>query len=725
MEINPAQARPSRSARARRAMHCAAWALLAGPAVAMAASVPWTPSIAGRHAIELLVDDAGLALTVTQWPLPRDAVQQAIDALPADLSPSLEAARDQVRAELRRQRLSQATITLREHEDAVPGFGDDATPGSSLELRTAELDGPHLAMQLGGRLDPAGNPASSGARARLDDSAVAIDAYGVQLQAWAHRSWWGPGWQSALPLSNNAPALNGIGLQRASASASESPWLSWLGPWSVDFFLARSEGPERGAGAKPLISGTRFTMRPFSNLELGVTRMVQFGGSGRQETLNGFLNALRGVHENADTPSLRALDSGNGLAGYDARLRCPAGLRCAVYGQFIGEDEAGYLPSKYLNLGGAEFWSADGGDRFYVEASELACRVSLSNAPIRGCAYRNYAFPYGYASDDRWLGASVGPDSRLLTFGWIDAVWESSLRIDLGRVGSRIGTFDAQSDGSTAAGRLLGLSARRTFHWGPARLTPEFDWNRVATTVGVHVESRIGVEMSVALDDLGAASPSHFGEMLSLSRAGNSSATTKLLAATALVGGAALLDRAGGNYARGHRSDPGVRVLRDAGAGLPFVEFGLAGAAWLVQRGSPQGDIAFASLESGLAAVAIAEATKLAVDRSRPSNNRGAADFGHEKRSASSFPSIHSALAWGVVTPIAQKYDAPWLYGVAALTNYSRVAGRQHWLSDTVAGSVLGYVVGDWFASGLPKADGTSSTVTLVPHGVTMSMTFR
>ena len=82
---------------------------------------------------------------------------------------------------------------------------------------------------------------------------------------------------------------------------------------------------------------------------------------------------------------------------------------------------------------------------------------------------------------------------------------------------------------------------------------------------------------------------------------------------------------------------------------------------------------------------------------------------------------MHTALAWGVVTPIAQYYDAPWLYGVAALTNFGRVVGRDHWLSDTVAGSVLGYVVGDWFRR---RAD-TGTTVMLMPHGIAMSMKFQ
>lgn len=181
-------------------------------------SVPWAPSAAGRHAIELLVDDAGLDLTTTQWPLPRSAVARAIDALPSELPPALDAARARVKRELRAEDGSLGTVTIRSRAEVLAGFGDDATPGSALALRSPTYAAPNLAMQFGARVDVRANAAASGTRLRLDDSAVATEAFGVQLQAWAHRAWWGPFWQSALALSNNAPALMGVGLQRASAS---------------------------------------------------------------------------------------------------------------------------------------------------------------------------------------------------------------------------------------------------------------------------------------------------------------------------------------------------------------------------------------------------------------------------------------------------------------------------------------------------------------------------
>ena len=637
----------------------------------------------------VLVDDAGLPMTLTQWPLPREAVQRALDTLPADLPPALAAARDVVQADLRAHEQGRIVVTALRRQDALSGFGDDATPGRSLQLRSVELDGPHLALQVGGRLDPQADSGAAHATPRLDESAVAADAFGWQAQAWAHRSWWGPGWQSSLPLGNNAPPLVGIGFQRAAVVPSESPWLSWLGPWNFDFFLARTEGEPPGPGSNPLLSGARLTFRPFSHVELGLTRMVQFGGEGHAETLSRFIQAVEGSRANVSNPEDYGKDSGNGLAGYDIRVRCPGQSRCAAYGQFMGEDDKKNLPYRFLGLLGTEVWGNDGVVRMYFELAEIGCRTRWRGPLEAGCAYRNYAYPGGYTASTRWLGASVGPDARLATIGWVHAQWDASVRLSFGRIGSHIGTFDTMQQAAEDTGRLYALSLRRGWRLGSATVTPEFDWNRVSGAGGVHVESRAGVELSMPLDSLGLPTPGRIGSLLSGD--GPSSPTMRLLTAGALIGGAAVFDRPAESFATAHHNEPALKVFRQGGSALPFVEFGLAGAGWLLLDDPGQRQTALTSVESGLAAVATAEVLKLAVDRSRPREDRGAIDFGREKRSDSSFPSVHAALAWGVLTPIAQRYDAPWLYGVAALTNAARVTGRNHWLSDTVAGAVIGY----------------------------------
>ncbi len=687
--------------------------------MASSASVPWMPSLASRHAIELLVDDGGLALTTTQWPLPREAVQRALDTLPEELPPALDSARALVRAELRAQESSRVGLTLRQRKDALPGYGDDAMPGSSLQLRGGEYEDAHLALQAGGRLDAVADSNRPHATARLDDSAVVAEAFGIQAQAWAHRSWWGPGWQSALPLSNNPPALDGIGLQRAEALPSEAPWLSWVGPWNTDFFVARTEGEAPGPGSNALLSGWRMTARPMPLLEVGLTRMVQFGGTGHPETLGSFARAVVGSHANAQTVAAQSRDSGNGLAGVDLRLRCPFGVRCAGYAQVMGEDDRKHLPFKYLETVGVEAWSSDGSMRFWLEASEVGCRDTWRKRTTPGCAYNNYAYPDGFTASNRWLGASVGADGKLLTFGWIDSDWDSSVRIDYGHVGSHVGTFGTPFEPVVPGRPMWALSARRSWHLGSTTLTPEFDWTRVEWSGGFQVSSRLGLEMSTQLDDLGVGSPSRLATALA---APANPTTDRLLTAAALIGASALFDRAANSYAYEHHREPSLKVMRQLGATLPYAEFGLAATTWLTRRGSPDGEVALASVEAGVSSVVLAEGLKVAVDRSRPYEGRGAADFGHERRSDSSFPSVHTALAWSVVTPFAQRYDAPWLYGLAALVNVGRVADHQHWLSDTAAGAILGYVVGSWFGQRANDAPGTS--LMLVPHAVVLATAF-
>src|SRR6266436_5403908 len=72
------------------------------------------------------------------------------------------------------------------------------------------------------------------------------------------------------------------------------------------------------------------------------------------------------------------------------------------------------------------------------------------------------------------------------------------------------------------------------------------------------------------------------------------------------------------------------------------------------------------------------------------------------------FPSNHATVMWAAVTPFAREYDAPWLYGLAALTNAGRIASREHWLSDTVASSLLGFAIGDFFWQERRKPDDRS-----------------
>ncbi|MDP1790117.1 MAG: capsule assembly Wzi family protein [Methylibium sp.] len=489
---------PRPPVRARRAILAVAALVLAGAAHAEP-SLPWTPSAQARHWLQWLVDEAGLDLTLTQWPLPRHAVRHALDRLPSDLAPALQDARRQVLDELKDAAGASMTLALRNPGERLAGFGEDATPGSAASFRSPAFEGARVVAQLGVRAERAAVGRSEAATFRLEGSAVATELFGVQLQAWSRRSWWGPGWQSSLALSDNAPALNGVGVQRSSASTSESPSLAWLGPWNFEFLLAQLEDVD--VPADPYLIGMRLTLRPWAPLEIGLTRTAQWGGEGRRRSLGSCFDALTGTGLNPSDEAGRARDPANQLAGVDARLRCPSWLNCAAYLQMIGEDEAGGLPSSYLGLYGVEVWSGAGRHRWFAELLESGCKMPVLRTGTRPCAYRNYAYPEGYVSAHRWLGAGSGPDSRLLTLGWLNTDWDATLRLYHGRIGSRIGSFSAVDRDPQTSGRLTGVTARREMTWGRLRFTPEFGWLRLSAPAGTSHDVRVGLTMDMMLGD--------------------------------------------------------------------------------------------------------------------------------------------------------------------------------------------------------------------------------
>jgi membrane-associated phospholipid phosphatase len=155
-----------------------------------------------------------------------------------------------------------------------------------------------------------------------------------------------------------------------------------------------------------------------------------------------------------------------------------------------------------------------------------------------------------------------------------------------------------------------------------------------------------------------------------------------------------LLDKPVDRFMEKHQDAGVTRAWANVGKATPVVLAGAAGAAVLMGDARMQ-NMGIISLESIAGAAGLSMATKHLVGRARPSEGLG--QFSRTAdRSNASFPSNHSVVAFAAVTPFAQEYDAPWLYGVAAVGSMGRTANRQHWVSDVVAGGMLGYAIGSW-----------------------------
>ena len=186
----------------------------------------------------------------------------------------------------------------------------------------------------------------------------------------------------------------------------------------------------------------------------------------------------------------------------------------------------------------------------------------------------------------------------------------------------------------------------------------------------------------------------------------------------------ALLDKPVDRFVKKYDDSRVARHWGTFGKHMPVALVGAAGAA-VAFGDSRLTNIGLISLQSVAGAVGVSVGGKYIVSRARPLEERGAFEQvgAGESRSNSSFPSGHSAVAFAAVTPFAQEYDAPWLYGVAALSSMGRVASRDHWVSDTVAGGIVGYAIGSWLWQA--QRDDSRSRLTIVPGRKEVSVAWQ
>ncbi|TMH87072.1 MAG: phosphatase PAP2 family protein, partial [Betaproteobacteria bacterium] len=194
---------------------------------------------------------------------------------------------------------------------------------------------------------------------------------------------------------------------------------------------------------------------------------------------------------------------------------------------------------------------------------------------------------------------------------------------------------------------------------------------------------------------------------------------TALLGAGAVLG-SAVFDRRISRSVDRHAGSRALDTLDGFGKWLPVAAMGGAGLAALSEQDKRLGNTGIAAIEAGATGLLANLGIKYAVGRARPEDGKGPADFEPFKRPASSFPSNHTTVTWAAVTPFAKEYDAPWLYGVAALANAGRIASREHWLSDTVASSLLGFAIGDFFWQERRKPGDGAPKVAVGPGGVSV-----
>ena len=384
---------------------------------------PWlAPGDEGLRAdIQLLADAGILRGPVTTWPMSWPDI--ARDALAADVVGLDEGT---ARALQRVRRLSRTASA-----DGFSGLGIRASAAYEPTMLRDFADTPREEGELGVRaswlsdhfvLNLQGSyvvDADDNKDWRADGSYIGVNFGNFILSAGFMERWWGPGWDGSLILSTNARPIPTITLERNYTDPFKTRLLSWMGPWRASIAMGEAESHDVAVPDVKFFAA-RLNFRPQPWLEFGLTRTAQWCGGDRTCDWNTFVDMVLG-NDNQVAGGGTENQPGNQMAGYDMRLRSPwRALPLVFYTQWIGEDEAGGLPSKFIGQFGLESWGSAGraGWRARFEYSDTACMFSRQE-PEFGCAYRNSIYPQGYTYRGRIIGHSMDNDSRMYTLGGI------------------------------------------------------------------------------------------------------------------------------------------------------------------------------------------------------------------------------------------------------------------------------------------------------------------
>ena len=388
--------------------------LLASGRLAVAA--PWLApgNEALRNDIQLLADAGVIRGPVTTWPLSWPDLARDVLAANIPLDQATAAALTRVRRLARDasgRGFTGAGIRVSGAHDpaGLRGFAESPREEGELTLKAGWL-GDYTTANLQATVVA---DADDDKTLRPDGTYLGVNIGNFMVSAGWMERWWGPGWDGSLILSTNARPIPSLTLERNYTDPFETKLLSWLGPWRASIAVGQAEEHEV-AVAEVRFMAARVNFKPRPWLEFGLTRTAQWCGEDRSCGWQSFKDMLIG-RDNEVVDGDVDDQPGNQMAGYDVRLRSPwKALPLALYSQWIGEDEAGGLPSKFLGLAGVEGWlsSGLGSLRLRAEYADTTCTFTREE-PEFNCAYRNGIYPQGYAYRGRVIGHSMDNDSRL------------------------------------------------------------------------------------------------------------------------------------------------------------------------------------------------------------------------------------------------------------------------------------------------------------------------
>jgi hypothetical protein len=400
------------------AMAVLLWAAISSPAIAS----PWAEVGDNqlRADIELLQAMGVMRDVTIQWPLPWQSLLQDLSS--ADLaaqSASVQAAARRVlghgQAATATGLSAWASLDFTNTPSVVYGFDGMGRGEGQAQLSLEGTSGAFSGrIALGGITQNFGGKSN---RIMLDGTYLSVRLGGVRIYAGYLDHWWGPGQITALQLSNNARPMPQIGISRSNTQASRWPVLRWLGPWQLEFFLGKFDGPQIQSNV--YYNAAHLTINPLPGLEIGLAKTEQFCGQGHPCV------PLRDYFTNFDFSTHPNNVNGEGTleVKYSHTL---SDVPFQIYAQVMNEDYSWFTDSGSSHLIGASIFLQTAANPVKLTAEyadTIATKTMFSFGTNRyGYTYFDYQFPDGMRYRGRTLGFSLDTDSTLLSLqgSWSD-----------------------------------------------------------------------------------------------------------------------------------------------------------------------------------------------------------------------------------------------------------------------------------------------------------------
>ena len=229
-----------------------------------------------------------------------------------------------------------------------------------------------------------------------------VQYYNVEIEAGRDSLWWGSGYNGTLVLSDNAPPfdLAKIGAFRPFFF----PWVfRHLGRFDWSFFITRLEKDR--VVPHPWLTGMRATLSPTGYLDLGVTRIIMFGGEGTQAaTFTEWLGFLvgEGEHNLGEGPDT------NQLSNMEIRLSL-AFLRRWVWMPFkelqVSYEYGAESSGNHWVRAVAPLWTA------YVDFGPADLRLEWMDLNQSFNWYTHFTYANGYTYEGRVIGHNANSQS--------------------------------------------------------------------------------------------------------------------------------------------------------------------------------------------------------------------------------------------------------------------------------------------------------------------------